>query len=92
MFYEAEANNMISFPAQVISCTNRDGTIIPISFKFEDSTGVIRSYEVICIKNKQECPRFTIKYDVLVEEYGYKRTYCLFYRIGDHEWSLLFDR
>lgn len=75
-------------PVQMYSCTNRDGKIIPIKFKFEDEDCSIKQFSIIRITDIKEYPGLSISYDVVINNFDKEQLIRLDYHLIDHKWVL----
>lgn len=85
---EMFANAKSLIPVQMYSCTDRDGTIHPQRFKFQEKDGTIRTYDIIRIIDKKEFPSFSIAFEVVVEDFGIEKIIRLEYHLTEHRWSM----
>ena len=79
----------INIPVQMISCTDTDGKITPMRFRFRDKNGEIITVQISHILNseqKRNCIHATFTCEA--EVFGTKKTFILQYNYSAHEWSL----
>lgn len=78
-----------NIPVQMISCTDTDGKITPIRFRFRDKTGEIITVPITHILNSEQ--KRNIIYATFTceaEVFGMKKTFILKYNYSAHEWSV----
>lgn len=79
----------IDIPIQMISCTDTDGKIIPLRFRFRDKTGELVTVTVDQILTEdQDSNRVGVNYTCTAIIYGTKKTFQLWYSYFAHKWSL----
>ncbi len=79
----------IDIPVQMISCTDTDGKITPIRFRFRDKTGEIITVKVEKILSQdQDKNRLGANFTCIAPIYGTQKTFTLRYNYYAHEWHL----
>lgn len=79
----------INIPVQMISCTDTDGKITPMRFRFHDKDGELTTVQISHILNReQKTDRFHADFTCESEIFGMKKTFSLRYNYSDHKWSL----
>lgn len=79
----------VDIPVQMISCTDTDGKITPIRFRFKDKTGelITVTIEKILSEN-QGRNRVGVNYSCAAVICGARKTFTLWYNYFAHEWRL----
>ena len=78
-----------NIPIQMISCTDTDGTITPMRFRFQDKTGALTTIQIgRILKSNQKTNHFHAAFTCEAEVSGLKRIFDLYYNYSDHAWSL----
>jgi hypothetical protein len=79
----------IDIPVQMISCTDTDGKITPLRFRFRDRTGELVTITVDNILfTDQDRSRTGITYTCAATLYGTQKQFVLRYSFLSHEWRL----
>ncbi|MCH5248352.1 MAG: hypothetical protein J1E98_00395 [Lachnospiraceae bacterium] len=79
----------IDIPVQMISCTDTNGKITPIRFRFRDNTGEIITVKVEKILSQdQDKNRVGANFTCVALIYGTQKTFTLRYNYYAHEWHL----
>lgn len=79
----------VDIPIQMISCTDTNGKITPMRFRFRDKTGVIITVTIDEIPSmEQEGNRIGAKFSCAANIYGTQKTFNLWYNYFAHEWRL----
>ena len=79
----------INIPVQMIACTDTDGKITPIRFRFQDKTGNLTTIQISRIlKSEQKANHFHATFTCEAEVSGLKKIFDLYYNYSDHAWSL----
>ena len=79
----------VNIPVQMISCTDTNGKITPIRFRFRDKSGEIITVTVEEILSEdQDRNRIAANYTCVALIYGTKKTFALRYNYYAHEWHL----
>lgn len=76
-------------PIQMISCTDTNGKITPIRFKFQDKNGEIIMVDIDhIIKSEQDKTAFGAAYTCSAVISRVRKTFTLRYNYQAHEWRL----
>lgn len=79
----------IDIPVQMISCTDTDGKITPIRFRFRDKTDEIITVKIKKILSQdQDKNRVGANFTCVALIYGAQKTFNLRYNYYAHEWHL----
>lgn len=79
----------IDIPVQMISCTDTDGKITPIRFRFRDKNGEIITITIDNILSEdQDRNRVGAHFSCSAQIYGSLKTFQLRYNYFAHEWRL----
>lgn len=79
----------VDIPVQMISCTDTDGKITPMRFRFRDKSGEIITVTIEQILTEdQDRNRVGANYTCVAPIYGTKKTFNLRYNYYAHEWHL----
>ena len=79
----------IDIPVQMISCTDTNGRITPLRFRFRDKTGELITVPIEKIlKSEQDISRIGAEYQCEASIHGMKRFFTLRYNYAAHEWRL----
>ena len=79
----------VDIPVQMISCTDTNGKITPIRFRFRDKSGEIITVTVEKILSEdQNGNRIAANYTCVAPIYGTKKIFGLRYNYYAHEWHL----
>lgn len=79
----------VDIPVQMISCTDTNGKITPLRFRFKDKTGELITVTVNKILNEdQDKNRVGANYTCSATIYGTEKTFNLWYNYFAHEWHL----
>lgn len=79
----------INIPVQMISCTDTNGKITPLRFRFRDKDGELVTITIHQIlKEYQECSCAGVTYTCLAQLHGIQKTFDLRYSYYSHEWKL----
>lgn len=76
-------------PLQMYCCTNRDGRIIPMKFKYEDDSQQRHTCVVIKVVEFKEYTGSNIDYDLVIEDDGFQQKVRVCYHINRHFWEIL---
>ncbi len=78
-----------SIPVQMISCTDTDGKVTPMRFRFKDIDGSIVSVTIDKILKRENLTRLIgIKYQCTAIIYGMEKHFTLHYNYSMHEWKM----
>lgn len=78
-----------NIPIQVISCTDTDGKITPMRFRFQDKTGTLTTIQISrVLKSEQKTNHFHASFTCEAEVSGIKKVFELHYNYSAHAWSL----
>ena len=79
----------VDIPIQMISCTDTNGKITPMRFRFRDKSGEIITVTVEKILSEdQDRNRIAANYTCVAPIYGARKTFDLRYNYYAHEWHL----
>lgn len=79
----------IDTPVQMISCTDTDGKITPMRFRFRDRNGEIITINIEkIISTDQECSSLGANFICTAILYGIQKTFRLRYNYYAHEWRM----
>jgi len=79
----------LGIPVQMISCTDTDGKITPLRFRFQDKNGEIITITidtVIC--RQQDTSKSCTKFTCTANIHGICRTFVLIYNFCLHQWKM----
>ncbi len=79
----------VNIPVQMISCTDTNGKITPIRFRFRDKTGELITVTIdkVLSENQGSC-RSGINFSCSAVLHGSRKTFTLWYNYFAHEWHL----
>ena len=79
----------IDIPVQMISCTDTDGKITPLRFRFRDKNGEIITITIEKIlSTDQDTNRIGIHFSCTATLYGTQKKITLWYSYTSHEWHM----
>ena len=79
----------VDIPIQMISCTDTDGKITPLKFRFRDKSGEIITIIIEKIlSTDQDRNRMGINFSCTAAIYGTKKQFNLRYSYTAHEWRM----
>lgn len=79
----------VDIPVQMISCTDTDGKITPIRFRFRDKNGEIVTVTIDkVLSDDQDRNRIGAAFSCSAQIYGLGKTFRLWYNYFAHEWRL----
>jgi len=79
----------IDIPVQMISCTDTNGKITPLRFRFRDKDGELVTVTIHqIIKEYKEHSSIGVTYTCIAQFYGATKTFNLRYSYYSHEWKL----
>ena len=79
----------VDIPVQMISCTDTDGRITPMRFRFRDRTGELTAVTIDKVLSQdQDSNRTGINFSCTATIHGVSRTIRLWYSYFAHEWRL----
>ena len=79
----------VDIPVQMISCTDTDGKITPIRFRFRDRNGELTAVTVDkVLYEDQDKNRVGVHFSCAAMIYGTRKTFTLWYNYFSHEWRL----
>lgn len=79
----------VDIPVQMISCTDTDGKITPMRFRFRDKNGEIVTVTIDKIlSHDQDRNRVGANFSCSAQVYGSQKTFHLWYNYFSHEWRL----
>lgn len=79
----------IDIPVQMISCTDTNGRITPLRFKFQDKTGEIITVHIDeILKMEQDNTVFSATYTCSAIIFAVQHTFALRYNYYAHEWKM----
>ena len=94
IFLQGDDNSMesilcINIPVQMISCTDTDGKITPLRFRFRDNSGELVTVQISHVLNsEQKINKFYASFTCEAEIYGMRKAFTLFYNYSTHDWHL----
>ena len=79
----------VDIPVQMISCTDTDGKITPLRFRFPDRNGELITVTIDkVLTENQDRSRAGVNYTCAANFHGVSRTFRLRYSYFTHEWRL----
>ena len=79
----------IDIPVQMISCTDTDGKITPLRFRFRDKNGELITITIEKIlSTDQDRNRVGIHFSCTATLYGTQKKFTLWYSYTSHEWRM----
>jgi hypothetical protein len=79
----------LNTPIQMISCTDTNGKITPMRFRFKDGSGSLITVNVEKIlSHDQDTNRMAANFTCLSTIYGTQKMFCLRYSYQSHSWKL----
>lgn len=79
----------VDIPVQMISCTDTDGKITPMRFRFRDKTGEIITVTIDKVLSEdQDRNRIGVNFSCAAVIHGSRKTFTLWYNYFAHEWHL----
>lgn len=79
----------VNIPVQMISCTDTDGKITPMRFRFCDKTGELVTVTIEKVLSEdQDRNRVGVNFSCAAVVSGARRTFTLWYNYFAHEWYL----
>ena len=79
----------IDIPVQMISCTDTDGKITPLRFRFRDKNGELITITIEKIlSTDQDRNRVGIHFSCTATLYGTQKKFTLWYSYASHEWRM----
>ena len=79
----------LDIPVQMISCTDTDGKITPLRFRFRDKNGELITVTIDqVLAGNQDKNRIGASYTCTAMIHGTQKTFQLWYRYTSHEWRL----
>ena len=79
----------VDIPVQMISCTDTNGKITPMRFRFRDKTGELIAVTIDKVLSEdQDRNRVGINYSCAATVCGTKKTFTLWYSYFAHEWHI----
>lgn len=79
----------VNIPVQMISCTDTDGKITPMRFRFRDRGGVLVTVTVDKVLSEdQDRNRAGVNFSCAAMMHGARKTFNLWYSYHAHEWLL----
>lgn len=86
---KVESILQINVPVQMISCTDTNGKITPIRFRFRDRTGELISVTIEKVLSEdQDRNGVGANFSCAATIYGTRKTFTLWYNYFAHEWYL----
>lgn len=78
-----------SIPVQMISCTDTDGKVTPMRFRFRDNDGSLVSVTIENILKRESIAKsIGIDYQCTANIYGMEKHFTLHYNYSMHEWKM----
>lgn len=79
----------VNIPVQMISCTDTDGKITPMRFRFRDRNGEIVTVTIEkVLSENQGSSRVGANFSCSALIHGTRKTFTLWYNYYAHEWHL----
>lgn len=79
----------VDIPVQMISCTDTNGKITPMRFRFCDKTGELITVTIDKVLSEdQDRNRVGVNFSCAAMIYGTRKTFNLWYNYFAHEWHL----
>lgn len=81
----------VDIPVQMISCTDTNGKITPMRFRFRDKTGEIITVTIDKILSEdqdRDRNRIGVNFSCDAIIHGTRKTFSLWYNYFAHEWHL----
>lgn len=79
----------VNIPVQMISCTDTNGKITPLRFRFRDKTGELITVTIDkVLSENQDKNRVGVNFSCAAMIHGAKKTFALWYSYFSHEWIL----
>jgi hypothetical protein len=78
---------LVHIPVQMISCTDTNGKITPMRFRFQDSTGEIITVLIDKILTREQS-KMTSRYICSATVHGMTKEFCLWYSYMSHDWHM----
>jgi hypothetical protein len=79
----------VHIPVQMISCTDTNGKITPIRFRFRDKSGELTTVTIEKVLSEdQDRNRVGVNFLCAAMVSGTRRTFTLWYSYFAHEWHL----
>lgn len=79
----------MNIPIQMISCTDTNGRITPMRFRFRDKSGELTTIQISHIlDSEQQNSRIHASFTCEAEVFGMKKIFTLHYNYSSHSWSL----
>lgn len=79
----------VDIPVQMISCTDTNGKITPLWFRFADRTGEIVTVTINkVLSNNQDKNKVGINFTCTATIYGTEKNFSLRYSYFSHEWRI----
>lgn len=78
-----------NIPVQMISCTDTNGKVTPLRFRFRDKNGELVSVSIDkVLSDDQDRNKVGINFSCTARIYGVQKTFSLRYSYFAHEWRL----
>lgn len=77
----------LNIPIQMISCTNTDGRIIPLKFKFKNKDGSIVTVFIKTVLSSEK-NQIGIRYVCTADISGSEKSFTLWHSFYSHDWKL----
>lgn len=79
----------VDTPIQMISCTDTNGRITPMRFRFRDNTGELVTVTIDqVLSDDQGRNRAAADFSCTAQVHGFQRTFRIRYNYFAHEWRL----
>ena len=79
----------VNIPVQMIACTDTDGRITPIRFRFRDKTGELVTVTIDRVLTEdQKKSSMGVTFSCQAVVYGIRKTFTLWYSYFAHDWHL----
>lgn len=87
--YVLESILCVNIPVQMISCTDTNGKITPMRFRFRDKNGELIAVTIDKVLSEdQDKNRVGVNYSCAATVYGTRKIFTLWYSYFAHEWHL----
>lgn len=79
----------VNIPVQMIACTDTDGRITPIRFRFRDKTGELVTVTIDrVLSENQDRSSVGVTFSCAAVVYGRRKRFTLWYSYFAHDWHL----
>ena len=85
-----ESMIIIDIPIQMIFCTDTDGKITPLRFRFQNKNNELITIDVSSVDTRQlEENKALAKFVCSANMYGIRKTFVLTYNLCLHQWKMV---